>query len=479
LKPSRVNKMIGIAIGEISLTAAEIVSGDRPATRRLAEFVYPSGMSISDPTALGAAFAQFLKDQDFSARSAVVGIPARWLVVKPKDVPPADDHTLAGLLRLQAEGEFSSELKDLVYDYAAGGDAGSARSVLLIATSRKYVDASVKICEAAKLNVVAVMPSAIALSAATSAVSKDAMVLTIGASGAELTAQSNGVASAIRHLRGPGPERSFVGELRRAISTLPSNGTPRELVLWDHADMQAESLSESLGFAVRSGDLPVLGVDTSQAERNGDGRRYAAAVALGLSGLREEQLPVDFLHSRLAPPVPPRVPRWVIGAVLGGIVFIGCIVLGYTDLQRQQANLDKVNSQLLSEKDEITAADLFVSKVSVAQAWHGGNPRYLACLKDITNSIPNDEKTYATSLHINESPRPPAAPGLRVSEIRTLSGQLLGKTSDQQQVQAILDLMKHNPAFIDVKNGGSEVTGRGREVTFSINFVYQPPKLTP
>ena len=480
MKPLRLNKVIGLAIGETSLTAAEVVPGDRPAIRRVAEFIYPAGVSFTQPAALGAALGEFLKTNDFTAKSAVVGIPARWLVVKPKEVPPADAKTLAELLRLQAEGEFSSELKDLVYDFAAGGDSEIARSVLLIATSRKYVDGAVELCTAAKLNAVAVMPSAVALSTAIGVTSKNALVLTISGSGAELTAQSQGIPSALWHLNRPDQEKSFVGELRRAVSALPSNGTTREMVLWDHGAMDAGSLGQSLGFSVRNGDLPVLGVDASDAGRNGEGRRYAAAVALGLAGISEERLAIDFLHSRLAAPKPQLVPNWVIAAALGAIVLIGSIVWGYTELQRKQTNLDKVNAQLNSEKEEIAAAALFVSKVSVAQAWHGGNPRYLACLKDLTNAIPDDHQTYATSLHISESPKPPPVPGASAAntiDVRSLSGQLIGKTSDQQRVQAILDQMKHNPAFTDLKNNGSEETGRSREVSFSINFVYLPPKM--
>jgi hypothetical protein len=337
----------------------------------------------------------------------------------------------------------------------------------------------VALCTAAKLTAVAVMPSAVALSTATGVASKNALVLTISGSGAELTAQSQGAPSAIRHLNRSDQEKLFVGELRRAVSAMPSNGTAREMVLWDHAGMDAGTLGKSLGFSVRSGDLPVLGVDASDAGRNGEGRRYAAAVALGLAGLGEERLAIDFLHSRLAPPKPQRVPKWVTPAALGAVLFISAILWGYTDLQRQQSNLDKVNLQLNSEKDEIAAAAAFVSKVSVAQAWHGGNPRYLACLKDLTNAIPNDNQTYATSLHISETPKPPPVPGISPAntiDVRSLTGQLIGKTSDQQRVQAILDQMKRNPAFTDVKNNGSEETGRSREVSFSINFVYVPPK---
>jgi hypothetical protein len=479
LKPLRLNKVIGLAIGESSLTVAEVVPGDRPSIHRLGEFVYPAGTSIATPAALGAALGEFLRKSDFSAKTAVIGIPARWLVVKPKEVPPTDAKTLANLLRLQAEGEFSSELKDLIYDFAAGGDSQIARSVLLIATSRKYVDAAVELATAAKLNAAAVMPSAVALSAATGAVSKDALVLTISGSGAELTAQSEGVPNAIRHLNRAEQEKSFVGELRRAVSALPGNGKAREMVLWDHGSMDAGSLGKSLGFSVRSGDLPVLGVDASEAGQNGEGRRYAAAVALGLAGIADKRFAIDFLHSRLAPPIAQRIPNWAITAALGAIVLIGSIVGGYTDLQHRQTALDTINNQLNNEKSEIAAADLFVSKVSVAQAWHGGNPRYLACLRDLTNSVPDDHQTYVTNLHLNETARTSATPGTSAAktvEIRTLTGQLVGKTGDQQQVQAILDQMRRNPAFIDVKNGGSEETGRSREVSFSINFVYLPVK---
>ena len=128
--PRKLGKVLGVAIGERSLLVAEVVAGDRPEVKRLAEFVYPEGISPHKPEELGTALAEFLRENKFSAKSAVFGLPARWLVVKAKEVPPADPSTLANLLRLQAEGEFSSELKDLVYDYAADTSLGYPKSVL-------------------------------------------------------------------------------------------------------------------------------------------------------------------------------------------------------------------------------------------------------------------------------------------------------------------------------------------------------------
>lgn len=488
MKALRQNKVLGIAIGETSLTAAEVVaggSGGRAQTRQLAELVYPDGVSPAAPAALGKALAAFLKEKEFTARSVVIGIAARWLVVKPKEVPPTDASTLSEMLRLQAEGEFSSELKDLVFDYAADPAAKTVTSVLLIATAKKYVDAALEMCEAARLSALAVMPSAVALGTVTGTVVDDnALVLSVGASGAELTAQTGGVSSAIRHLRGPGAERSFVGELRRAVSTLPvrNGGRPREMVVWGDAGVTDQALGENLGFKVRSGELPVLGVDTSSATRNGDGRKYAPAVALALTAIGDREPTVDFLHSRLAPPDTGGVPRWVFSAALALIALVALGVYAYRDLQSRQRDVSTLQSKLDQQKPSITAADQFVSKVVIAQAWHGGSPRYLACLRDITAAIPEDQLTYVTSVTLKENTRDKqgggaagAAAQTPVPGSGTLVGTLFGKTTDQEHSLAVLERLRRTKQFSDVKPGGTTDVGRGKEVQFSVTFNYTQP----
>ncbi len=93
-------KVLGIAIGENSLLAVEVVFGPRPLVRRLAEFVYPAALPPERLGELGEALRKFLRDHDLTANSAVVGIPASWLLLRQKEVPPADAHTLIPILRL-------------------------------------------------------------------------------------------------------------------------------------------------------------------------------------------------------------------------------------------------------------------------------------------------------------------------------------------------------------------------------------------
>ena len=158
VKPSR-NKsrrrMLGLAVGEKSILIAEVSGGtggfavttpDHPEASKpfeathLAEFVFPTGMTLVDAEQLGAALFQFLKEAGISVRHAVIGIPAKWVVVKSKQTPPAEPPVIAESLRLQAEGDFSAALSDLVYDYAGHTSLTESRQVLLMATPKRYID---------------------------------------------------------------------------------------------------------------------------------------------------------------------------------------------------------------------------------------------------------------------------------------------------------------------------------------------------
>jgi hypothetical protein len=466
LKSPRYNKVIGLSLGEQSLLAAEVALGEKPAVKRAAEFAYPEGVTLDNAAALGKALGEFLRANGFAARHAAVGIPVRWLAVKAKDVPPADAATLAEILRLQTEGEFSAELKELVYDYT-----GASPSVMLIATQKKYVDAAAALCEAAGLTAVAVTPSAVALGSATSrTTSADAMVLAVSAAGAEFTAQNGTSPVAVKPLRS-----ASTGEVRRAVSAVSSHASPRELVLWDGLGVDARALGSGLGIPLQAAELGALGVEA--ASLNGTGSKFAPAVAVALEVMGDRTLAIDFLHSRLAPPKQPLVPRWAVYATVLVVLLIGGLVWAYTDLQHQQVQLNADSAKLLKMKDPIASADAFVSKVNFARAWHSDDVRYLACLRDLTQAVPgDDDQTYATNLLIREQTQ--TLKGGKVVQTGLLTGTLAGKTSEegQQRVQKILDRLYQNPNFVEVKPGGSQNVGRGREVSFQISFTYRPGK---
>jgi hypothetical protein len=419
----------------------------------------------------------------------VVGIPLKWLVVKQKEVPPADDATVAQLLRLEAESEFSTELKDLVYDFAgveSTAPGAVSRMVLLAATPKKYIDAIETLCDAARIGLLAVTPSALALGSMTgSSQREDLLVLSVGATGSELSSQRQSAATSMAALRSAPTQPPFISELRRAVSTLPVSQENREMVLWNDGGLDAAQLGQQLGLTVRAGELGSFGVDTGAAGVNGEGPKFAPAVAVALSVMGENGPAIDFLHSRLAPPREHRIPRWAYIAAGVLVILIVMIVWGYHDLSQRQQAVDARNAQIASEKAQADAARDFVSKEALAEYWRGGDPRYMECIRDLYSVIPEDGQTYATSLEI-KAPTPPMTqdkqsgiPAPSADAQRILSVALQGHAPSVDLPTRIADRMNQNPAFKNVKLGPETKVPRTQEYLFSITYDYVAPKATP
>ena len=84
-------KSLGIALGSRSLQVAEIhASGSGCRFVRAAEMTFGEKDSLQDAASLGKKLGQFLKENDFTARETVVGIPAQWLMIKEKTLGCCD-----------------------------------------------------------------------------------------------------------------------------------------------------------------------------------------------------------------------------------------------------------------------------------------------------------------------------------------------------------------------------------------------------
>ena len=539
-------KVLGLAIGDRSILVAEVsASGGDPEVKHAAEFPLPEGVSLDQPDVLGKALGQFLKQQRMHVGQAVVGLPAKWVLVKAKEVPPADPEAAAGLLRLQAEREFSPELKDLVYDFAGQPSASETRSVLLMATPRKYLTHIETMAEAARITVKAVTPWAAALGEASGRLMEtDAPVLYLGAGSAELTARCSGGLCVLRHLR-PTPVAAipvaatvavgresvteaapsdrtggtngssngsngshaagaallgFSNELRRVFSMLPAdkpsgkgitngeNGSghrgPRELVLWDGVGVEPSAyvaLSERLGVTVKPGrELAKRSMDagTSGGSQAGPGR-FAPAVALGVAGLQEGLLPVDFLHSRLREAKKRVLGRQAIwGIAVTAAVAVASFIF-YNDVQKKAAYRDELTEQLKQQKPTADAARAAVDRALFARSWYGTQPKYLDCLRDLTNAVPEQSGTWMTGLTIREASKSQTGvrPGTAAApEKGTLQVNVTGKSTNDDIPRRILAALRGTKrmtdvSFTDVRQNQS--TKGPKEVAFTITFNYQ------
>ncbi|QOV89822.1 hypothetical protein [Humisphaera borealis] len=505
------NKFLGVAIGEKSLVIAEASrSGNAPAgssplgaatgrVTQAATFVYPAGVTLDTPEPLGSALGAFLKERGFAARHVVVGVPARWVLSKPKEVPPADPDLIAEALRLQVEGEFSQELQNLVFDYAGEISPTEPRNVLLVAIQDKYLEQIKAMTSAAKLTLSAVTPVGCVLGAAAgtaSGKSRSALVVSVGPGGIELIAQDGASPRALRHLGAAGTSAGILaGELRRATfaagkmdASASANGNGSAvngkgvngnghhgpaLVVWDDltlTDPSRQALADAVGARLESGNLETLGVPAglTGGPRDAASPSLAGAAALAVAAVTEQDSsasvwPADFLHSRLAAPKKGGINRKTVLIAAGVFVVLLLAVVAYLDLQSSQSRLSDLEAEQVGQKDRVKAAEAFVKRVGYAEKWHQGKPRFLTCLYGLSQAIPEDGKTYVTNITLKEN----------------MKGTLTGRTGgSERDVTAIVDRMLKTKLFTGVKAPQIDKRdvgrGGGTEIAFTIEFVCVP-----
>ena len=468
------NSFLGIAVGDRAMTVAEIgrARGGEWEVRRAAEFVPPGEHA-------GAAFGKFLREYGFAARLAVVGVPARWIVSREREMPPSSPQQTAEVLRLQAERVFSAELGDLVVDYAGTTDTSAARSVLLLAMPRNQLDRVVKLVEEAGREVAAVMPTTLALAGAGDANVHEEMVLNVADDAVELAGQRDGAPRVLRHLPVRGSDlasqngtratavASLAGEIRRIVAMMPrsANATtaaPRTLQIWDTIGLDAPEtafLAQQSGMELRSGDNAFATLTSGSSEMT---RRFVPALALAFAGATARPGTPDFLHPRLAVAKQRRLGRreaWAIGIV--GAVMLAMLVF-WLDVRRRESNLADLKSQLATAAPKVQAAEKTQELITTARAWFpDGRPAALDCLREITEGFPDGgEAIYITKFSLPE----------------TRQGQLLGRTPDQTLVLDLVDRLNKNRNFAKVKSDFMlNAGGNSDEIAFSISFIYQGP----
>jgi Tfp pilus assembly protein PilN len=475
---------LGLAIGERSIRIAEIAMiRGQAQLLRVAEFDLSSDGNgavrplESDETA--KALSRFLRQHRFSASRAVVGLPARWLLARERDVPPASPAQANDILRLQAERVFSAELKDLIFDYVGQPDPASARKVLLLALPRQQLDRITRLAEGAGLSVEAVLPSILALADGLKDESAN-LLLSLAPDAVEFSIRSGTATRILRHLpvRAPDPASqngtrgsavsALAAEVRRAVALAPTTGAASgQLHLWDAVGLtpeETQTLSQSAGVAISiQPDLSPIGlvVAPSLQTPTADLARYAPAAALALTAARLagrlQAAPVDFLRPRLAPPRKRRISRaavWTIILSAAVVLALGSLVY---DVQRAQGQLDQLQAEKESMKDEVAGAKALDDRVRSARGWFDNRSPMLEALRELTMVFREDERIYVTSFTLRDNRK----------------GQINGRASDERFIRALLDRLKENKKFADVKLlEMRDAGGNTREVTFGIGFTY-------
>jgi hypothetical protein len=195
------------------------------------------------------------------------------------------------------------------------------------------------------------------------------------------------------------------------------------------------------------------------AERIWPALALAGAVARGV-----DQLPVNFLRPKLAPPKPARVNRkWAAGAAAILLVALGVAGLWWWTAAAE-TKMTRLESELQSKQHDIQQAQEYVASVSYVRGFFETRPPVLECLRDLAQTFGREERIWTTTYSMRENGR----------------GQLQGRAADQQTVMALADRLKEHPNFAEVRlTDMREAAAGGRsrgsdEIGFTMTFVYVP-----
>lgn len=460
--------VLGIAFEEGVVRIAEVRDGrPRPAVVRTAEFVPPADAGIEQPSKMGVALGEFLAQQGFGAKRAVLGLPASWLMSRECSIPPATGDTLIGVLRIQAERAFSSAPGELAIDCVDRLDKGRSRPVLIVAALRSRLRQAVAAAEAAGLRVRAVTASSLALAAAVEKAGESLLLLRGAPGGAEMTVLAGIQPRLLRQVAAD----SVAEQVRRTLALLPQDEWwTSAQTLWgvDAGDGGPawEEVARRLGVLMRTGEvLPALGVDGPEAAA-----AFATPIAVARSGLVPAGPPADFLHTHLTPHKKTRDRRKTRWAIAIGATLLLAIGAFLFDWNAQAAEVEESRDWLAGQEQDIASAQALIDKVAAARDWYDRRLPFLDCLREVTLAFPERGTVWATSLAVQEYKENVSAGGT----VRgSMQGSVIGKAVDEQSALQVLDRLKASRALADVKLLYLRQAQAGAsDVAFSMSFTY-------
>lgn len=487
---------LGLAVGDRGVACAEVsVAGGRRAVRRSATFHFAQGAGLDAPAAAGQALALFLRENRFSASRAVVGVPARWLIASEREVPPSDPEQARAVLRLHAERQAVGEGGELVFDYAGEPDPAQPTAVLLIGMLRQQLEKVEQLMDAAGVKVLAVTASSLVLAAAAGSAgpADSAPVVVLAGQGVEMVLRRGGAPRMLRHVgalvangHGPASVAPIAADLRRAAAmsggtvapvaplapagrsgngkTVPGPAPGREALLWDGVGLSAQQVDE---LATRSGlalrparGLEWLAVEPAADAPGGRGEPSALAVALALAAADRALVPLDFQKSRLTPRKVRRLSNRSAWALIGGGAVLAAVIALFVTVHQREGEAAALQAQLDVMKPDIKKAESTVDRVTYGRGYFATRPPMLECLRELTLAFQPEDPVWLTSFNLRDNRK----------------GSIIGRATNERAFGVVLDRLKKNRKFADVKLiEWHEAGGRSKDVVFSASFTFIAP----
>lgn len=440
----------------ITLTphTAELAEAKRAGTGvsvlRRSTLVFPAGVSLEDPAALGAALAEHIKLTGYGTKHAVIGLSARRVLARHRQVPPADRDAMRGIVNLQVEREFAGTAADMTFDYLLGEPAqADAQAPLLLAGVRSAVLAQARLAaQAAGLKIEAIAPTPFAAAAG-----QAGTVILIEPGVASVMRVHGGLVVGLAscsvdpaQLGDEAARSQLAADLSRCMLQLPGvePGSGVTLLVSSAVDQaSAQALTDTL--AERFGRI-----ETRQAD---------AAELLAEHAITRGDALINFNDSRLK-----MIKRrqfstttmWAVRAAVLALLIGGTVAYLWFDATGRR---DKLQGELDAIKDKAAELDKINAHAQRAKPWFDERTPAHDCLLELTRTFPKEGQIRVETLTIN----------------RDLSGEIECTAEDTRTMDQYFAQMRKSEALGFVDRGSVRPAGgNSKWINFPIAFRFNP-----
>ena len=454
--------MLAVVIGEKAITFQQRHSTPKEvAASQAASLVLPPAFTWDKPGDLAQKIKALLRENDIAERTAIVGLPSRWVLVKPMQLPPTDARSAAGIMRLTIEREYQADAKDWVFDYAGKTSTKDKGAVLLAATPRTRLAQMLKVMAEAGLNVEIVTSTIIEL-AGVPGDSPSGVALYLSPDGIELGVNSPRGPVLIERLTSTLAQPAAVtAEVKRAVGaagfTIDSLNGISIYPSSDEKPAALRSIVEQLGLKpdTEFGDV-------GEPDWRGMVPNVLASVACdgpaGVTGPR-----INFQKSRLAEAPDRWLTRQRAGLLAAGIALAGILLFLVGDWYTQKTHIEDLRETLAAMKPEIAVARANVDRMKLANGWYDTRPAMLDCARAITLAFPTGGQAWTTSLSIRDD----------MSPRDEITGTLVGKAQSEKIVLELLDRLRTTKRISEVNLLYRRPAERNSKTeAFALTFTY-------
>jgi len=406
------SNVLGIDLDAGEMRLVELVPGGGGYTLHAA-LTLPAG--AADAAALGAQLKDRMKEVGFKATSAVIALCHDAFTARVVRHPNIPEGELPAVVQFQVLKEVSLPADDTIVDYVPLKQllATGERRSLTFVVRKGRVSFCEQLCEAAGIKLIAVVPSAIALTAELTKGRPEATGTAAFAAGNSFFVLSDGELVFNRSLAQPYDAADFFGELRRSIAGYENQpGMPALGALFIASNLMPANSEAYLAQSRVPAQLydPYAGVQgTDRLAGHGD---YAAALGAAQVTRAFRKAPVDFLNPKKVVVKPNNTRKYATwGAIAAGILIV-TVAAGYWAItSTYDADISDLQAQITRKEPDKNLVAEVEKQFEMIDNWHRQQLYILEELYDLAATFPDMAGVQIVSAEWKRLPPAGSTPG--------------------------------------------------------------------